>query len=134
VEIDAAGRFSVERLPLVPRRAVRCVTGTIEELLRAPVGSEADDYLSVTLLDKGPVFDPIGRLRAKYPNVLELKRAELLARGDASTRVDYRKLSDREIFASFFQTAKGEVASEEEINAYLAVVEQLRAMERESPL
>ena len=133
VEIDAAGRANVERIPLVPRRAVRCVTGTLDELLRAPVGSEADDYLSVTLRDKGPVFDPIGRLRAKYPNVLELKRAELLARGDASARVDYRTLSDREIFASFFQTAKGEAASEEEINAYLAVVERLRATERETP-
>jgi len=133
VEIDAAGRASVERIPLVPRRAVRCVTGTIEELLLAPVGSEADDYLSVTLRDKGPVFDPIGRLRAKYPNVLELKRAELLARGDGSARVDYRTLSDREIFASFFQTVRGEAASEEEINAYLAVVEGVRATERESP-
>jgi exonuclease SbcD len=133
VEIDAAGRASVERIPLVPRRAVRCVTGTIEELLRAPVGNEAGDYLSVTLRDKGPVFDPIGRLRAKYPNVLELKRAELLARGDGAVRVDYRTLSDREIFASFFQTVRGEAASEEEINAYLAVVEGVRATERESP-
>jgi DNA repair protein SbcD/Mre11 len=132
VEIDAAGHASVERIPLVPRRAVRCVTGTLEELLRAPAGSDADDYLSVTLRDKGPVFDPIGRLRAKYPNVLELKRAELLARGDASARVDYRTLSDREIFASFFQAARGEAASEEEINAYLAVVERLRTTERES--
>ena len=133
MEIDAAGRASVERIALVPRRAVRCVTGTIEELLRAPVGSEADDYLSVTLRDKGPVFDPIGRLRAKYPNVLELKRAELLARGDASARVDYRTLSDREIFTSFFQTVRGEAASEGEINAYLTVVERVRAMERETP-
>ena len=133
VELDAAGHARVERIPLAPRRNVRCMSGTIEELLRAPVGNEADDYLSVTLRDKGPVFDPIGRLRAKYPNVLELKRAELLARGGASTRVDYRTLSDREIFASFFQAAKGEAASEEEINAYLAVVERLHATERESP-
>ena len=132
VEIDAAGRCRLERIPLVPRRAVRCVTGTLEDLLHAPVGSEADDYLSVTLLDRGPVFDPIGRLRAKYPNVLELKRADLLARGEAAARVDYRTLSDREIFASFFQTVRGEVASEEEISAYLGVVEGLRATERES--
>ncbi|HYA37076.1 MAG TPA: exonuclease SbcCD subunit D [Candidatus Methylomirabilis sp.] len=133
VELDAAGRARVERIPLAPRRAVRCVTGTLEDLLRAPVGNEADDYLSVTLLDRGPVFDPVGRLRAKYPNVLELKRAELLARGNGAARVDYRTLSDREIFASFFQSVRGEPASEEEVNAYLDVVERVRAMERESP-
>jgi exonuclease SbcD len=133
VELDAAGRCQLERIPLVPRRAVRCVTGTLEALLNAPVGSEADDYLSVTLLDKGPVFDPIGRLRSKYPNVLELKRMERLGRSDtAASRVDYRTLSDREIFTSFFQTVKGEAASEDEVNAYLGVVERLHALERES--
>ncbi len=133
VEIDAAGRCHLERIPLAPRRAVRCVTGALDALLSAPVGNEVDDYLSVTLLDKGPVFDPIGRLRSKYPNVLELKRMERLARGDpAASRVDYRSLSDREIFTSFFQTVKGEAASEDEIDAYLGVVERLHASERES--
>ena len=133
VELDAGGQCRVERIPLIPRRAVRCVTGTLEGMLNAPVGNDADDYLSVTLLDKGPVFDPIGRLRAKYPNVLELKRAELLARSDlAAPRVDYRTLSDRQIFTAFFQKVREETASEDEINAYLAVVERLHASERES--
>ncbi|MEW6329909.1 MAG: exonuclease SbcCD subunit D [Pseudomonadota bacterium] len=132
VELDAAGRCHVERIPLTPRRAVRCVTGTLEALLSAPAGSDADDYLSVTLLDKGPVFDPIGRLRSKYPNVLELKRMERPGRGEPAARVDYRSLSDREIFTSFFQTVKGEAASEDEINAYLGIVERLHAQERES--
>ena len=133
VELDAAGRCRLERIPLAPRRAVRCVTGTLDALLNAPVGNDADDYLSVTLLDKGPVFDPIGRLRSKYPNVLELKRAERIGRSDAAaSRVDYRTLSDREIFTSFFQTVKGEAASEDEVNAYLGVVERLHALERES--
>jgi hypothetical protein len=59
---------------------------------------------------------------------------ERLGRSDtAASRVDYRTLSDREIFTSFFQTVKGEAASEDEVNAYLGVVERLHALERESP-
>ena len=76
VDIDASGRCSVEAVVLSPRRDLRRIVGTLEELLNgggvSVPGSGAggdstvpskDDYIVARLTDPRPVLDPIGRLR-----------------------------------------------------------------------
>ena len=75
VDIDASGRCSVEAVVLRPRRDLRRIEGTLEELLNgggvsvpgsgagggSPVPSR-DDYIVARLTDPRPVLDPIGHL------------------------------------------------------------------------
>ena len=49
----------------------------------------------VTLLDREPILDAMGKLRSVYPNVLHLIRPQLTPTGDGySQRGDHRRLSD----------------------------------------
>ncbi|HSI34210.1 MAG TPA: exonuclease SbcCD subunit D, partial [Tepidisphaeraceae bacterium] len=77
VEMDGDGRCAVESIHLTPKRDVRRVSGTMADLLAGDGdGKSRDDYVEVTILDDGPVIDPVGRLRQVYPNVMQIKRPE----------------------------------------------------------
>ena len=134
VDIDAYGRCTVERIPLTPRREVRCLTGTLAEILTGPqAGESRDDYLMVTLLDREPILDAMGKLRSVYPNVLHLIRPQLTPTGDGySQRGDHRRLSDVELFNAFFEQMTGERLNPAQAEAYTAVIETLRQGEREA--
>ena len=59
-------------LPLVPLHEVRILCGTLTEILR----QSCDDYVSVLLTDRVDldVLDMQDRLRAAFPNLLEIRR------------------------------------------------------------
>ena len=134
VDIDAHGRCTVERIPLAPRREVRCLTGTLAEILAGPqAGESRDDYLMVTLLDREPILDAMGKLRTVYPNVLHLIRPQLTSTGEGySQRGDHRRLSDVDLFNAFFEQMTGEALNPAQAEAYTAVIETLRQGEREA--
>ena len=76
-EAGSAGRaaVAVEEVPLSPLRDVRRLEGTLAELLqRGASDPRRDDYVLASLLDDGALLDPIGRLRAVYPNTLAIER------------------------------------------------------------
>lgn len=134
VEMDERGICTLERVPLTPRRDVRKVTGFLKEILNGPKsGENPDDYLMVSLLDTGALFDSIGKLREVYPNVLHVERPGL-ADGAAGcrNRSDHRKLNDADLFADFFSQVTGEDLGPEQAEAYEKAVDNLRGQEREA--
>lgn len=134
VEMDAHGRCTIEKILLNPRREVRCLKGHMDEILQGPQkGESREDYIHVTLEDKGPILDPIGKVRLVYPNVLAIERAILAVDGGGGgPRVDHRKISETELLSAFFKEATGEAVSEPEIAVYNAVVNQMQQEEREA--
>jgi exonuclease SbcD len=134
VDIDVHGCCTVERIPLTPRREVRCLTGTLAEILTGPQpGESRDDYLMVTLLDREPLLDALGKLCTVYPNVLHLLRPQLSLTGKGGEpRGDHRCLSDVELFNAFFEQMTGEELNAAQAEAYSTIVEALRRREREA--
>ncbi|MDY6908398.1 MAG: exonuclease SbcCD subunit D [Thermodesulfobacteriota bacterium] len=134
VEMDAHGTCRVERIPLIPARDVRRLEGTFDEFLRTgPNLSFRNDYLQVTLLDREPILDAMGRLRNVFPNLLHIERPHLNPQGDpAGPGKDHRTLNDSDLFATFFSQMTGEPLSEAEAVAFQEVVEQIRMEEREA--
>lgn len=133
VEMDEQGRCRVERIPLTPRRDVRCITGYLAELLKGPPdGQRPDDYLMITLLDAGALLDAMGKLRQVYPNVLHIQRAFLMhdAPGHRA-RADHRRLSEAELFSEFYRQVTGAHLNEQQAAAFNAVLEQIRQQEAE---
>jgi exonuclease SbcD len=128
VEMDAAGRCAVEEVALAPRRDVRRVEGTLDELLRrAESDPGKDDYLEVSILGRDAILDPLAQLRKAYPNVLSLRRPDLeQAAALAAGRLDLERITEEDLFASFFQQASGAPLSPDERAALLSVLESLR--------
>jgi exonuclease SbcD len=131
VEMDAAGHCHVERVALLPRRQVRCLSGTLAELLAsAPPPAAAADYLMVTLQDHGPVFDAMGRLREVYPNVLHLERAALaVAAGGNLVSPDHRQTGDAQLFAAFYTHVTGQDLDAARQNVFAQVADEARRQE-----
>ena len=70
--IDTDG-MDVTRIPIQPRREMRTLCGLFEELLDVPDHC-SEDYLFVQLTDQNLIYEPMARLRTKYPHILELRQ------------------------------------------------------------
>jgi exonuclease SbcD len=105
--------------------------GKIEKLLD---GNKSDDYLSITLLDREPILDAMGKLREVYPNVLHIDRPFLTPSGDVHGGADHRKMGDTELFAAFFSQVTGDELTVPENKAFSDVVDALRKRDREAAL
>ena len=133
VEMDAAGKVSSEAITLSPSRDVRCLKGYLQEILSGPQNGESrEDYLMVTLQDTGAILDVMGKLREVYPNVLRVDRPYLTTGNNLQGPMgDHRRLSETELFASFFEQVTGKALAEDEEKMFAETVDTLYRQERE---
>jgi exonuclease SbcD len=133
VEMDAAGNVNVERVPLSPRRDVRTISGSMEELLAGPPkGESPDDYLKVSLTDPTAILDAVGKLREVYPNILHLERPGLMSPGASKKRgKDHRNRSEFDLFKDFHAEITSEPMIEGAEDAFNEIVNALRLKEQE---
>lgn len=91
VILNEKGHISTSVLPLIPKRQVRVISGTLEEVLK----QSSDDYVTVILTDKIDldVFDTQDRLRNLFPNLLEIRR-EVLRKADYKALFNSEKVLD----------------------------------------
>lgn len=131
VDLNAEGACHVEPISLTPKRDVRCVEGTLDDLLRGIIEpGNRDDYVQVRLLDKGAVFDANARLREVYPNLIYVDRAGLMNGGDNINHVDHRKREIIGLFNDFYTFATGKALTQEQIAAFANIVNRLHENER----
>jgi exonuclease SbcD len=133
VEMDGDGNCTVERTALTPRRDVRRIEAFLADVLKGPAAGESrEDYVIVTLLDKGPVFEAMGQVREVYPNALHVQHADLPDGGEMpSARADHRQLDEVELFAQFFSQVTGDDLSEDQRSAFTSILGEMGRRERE---
>lgn len=130
VEMDAAGQTKVEKRTLAPRRDMRRVEAYINDIVDMPMN---DDYVFVTLLDDAPVLSPMEKIRAIFPNAMDVDRT---FDGITSDQVSNepvkpkKEMSDQELFASFYHEVKGFDAQDETTALFTEVLDELLAYER----
>lgn len=121
--------LTVEKVELHPRRDMRRVVGTIDEIERH---ARNEDFVFVTLTDENPVLFPMEKIRAVYPNAMHVERVPVKHKsseqeGDQSLEAVARSLAKGqqmplELFASFYHEVRGvPLSSEKEAlfaNAY----------------
>jgi len=134
VEIGPQGQCTVERVTLRPRHAVRCVTGLFDDLRKGSAAAGAvDDYIMITLQDRGPVLDAMGQLRQIYPNLLHVDRALPVISDDIKRlRVDHRRTSTDQLFSSFFLQVTGQELTKAEVAAFATVQQRYQIEMREA--
>ena len=106
VNIDGKGETSFEHVNLIPRRDVKVVEGTMEELRQF---ERTEDYIHANLTDKNHVLNAMEKLRnSAFPNILSIKFVNLereLENSNATLRED---VSILEQFADFYEYSTGE--------------------------
>lgn len=133
VELDGVGQVKVEKRLFAPRREMRRITASIEEIETHPVN---EDYVWVTLTNEHPVLFPMEKVRTVYPNALHVERQVYImpdtSRGTSQIPVrDKRQADPLELFEAFYQEVSGKELSEENKRLFADTYEQLLREEGE---
>jgi len=117
VALDEAGECDIKHIPLNALRDMRSISGVFDEIIHeAKSDPNADDYLLISLTDTHAILDPMGKLRAVYPNVLHLERPGLMsAKPQQLAHRDLMKKGELSMFKDFYkQTINEDVSAQQE--------------------
>lgn len=132
VALDAEGTATVEKRALTPRRDIRRVEDTMENLLTRPVNN---DYVFVRLLDEAPILSPMERIRSVFPNAMHVERGNLMFSPDHSQNENESNrsdMSDLDLFHKFYKEVKGQEASSATEAIFKEVLDERLKEDRES--
>lgn len=128
-EMDGEGRVTTGFRPLAPRREVRVLTGTFQELMTRE-DDAPEDFLFAHLTDDGAVIDAMARLRTKYPHMMGLQTRSV-AREDRGDRSKVqRQVGMMDMLEIFAEEMRGDPLTSEE-KAFLVGVQKEMAGEAE---
>ena len=120
-ELDADGVRSEKLMIEKPLHPLRVLTGSFDELTGDGVPAD-DAYIFARLKDSRLIYEPVARLREKYPNILGMAY-EATETGETSAEYrDYlrgglrsRSIGDDEVFEAFVKQMCGAEPDEEDL-------------------
>ena len=121
IELDADGGVAIEKRLLHPRRNMRRVEGTIDEILRHNI---SEDYVFVTLLDEAPVLFPMEKVRSVYPNAMHVERKNFIREAAGASGESRHKMDSLSLFHAFYEEVKGDKAPEETAAIFEEVLQE----------
>ena len=131
IDLAADGTVTVTEVPLRPLRQVRTIRGKLLELLAA--AEVSNDIVRVVLTDDTPQIDPMKRIRAFYPNAVQLsyerneRPVELRLEEQRAAIDDPQTLS-----SAFLEFIRGEPLSEAEGQIVASTLQSFATMEEEA--
>jgi exonuclease SbcD len=96
---------TIQRIPLKPKRDLRIVEGTFEEILeKGRNDSNNEDFILAMIEGEKAILNQAEKLRSVYPNFMLIKRKTLALDKNAKLTVKERESkSDMELFQAFFE-------------------------------
>lgn len=135
VDIDGDGNVFVKFIELRPKRDLRVLEGELEELLAPDTyrNINREDYIHAIITDEGELIDPIGKLRAVYPNILSMERRTVAARdkySKTSAGGDFKRKTKLELFKDFYETITGKEFNSDKEKIIDMVISDISKVER----
>ena len=116
---------TITRIKFKALHDLRRIEGKLEDLISDEVVNAANpnDYIDAVLLDEGDLYDPIGKLRTVYPNVMHIsyKRDEKVNSELADLEEGLEEGTPLDVFKSFFKYVTDEDADE----TYVKIAEEI---------
>ncbi len=129
IDLAADGSIEVTKKPLVPRRELRTVEKSMDEILKSP---KSEDYVFVKLLDDTPIISPMEKIRSVYPNAMHVERVILKDYSNVEQEIESRqKMDDMTLFKSFYKEILGKSADEQTIELFQEVLQEELLAKRE---
>ena len=129
VSLGEKGRVDVVTVPLIPKRDLRRITGTFDEIMRMAKNdpNNHEDFIDITLTDENEIMDAMANLRTVYPNVLKLSYDNTASRAAESIETDLgvRGASPLSIFEEFYKSRRGTDMSDEQKTYMQSLIERI---------
>ena len=132
VDLAADGSITTQVVPLGVGRALRTISGQLEQLLADPSLSDAEDaWVSATLTDRQLPLQAMARLQQRFPHAVELRHVPVtLADADGATRrssAEVRSSDPLDLALSFLEERRGLPADDAERSLVAAAIGAARA-------
>ena len=118
VDLGPKGTVDISEIPLVPRRDMREIRGTYDELVSREnyEGTAVDDYILAVLTDENDVYDAMPRLRCVYPNLMKIRyeNKRTSETREISDDADVTRKTPLELFEEFYETQNNDRMSDEQ--------------------
>ncbi len=113
VELNGEGEVTVTKRDFNPKRDLRTVEGTIEEIRKHPIN---EDYVFVKLTDEHMVVQPMEQIRTVYPNAMHVSRKRINAEITIENKkyVEKQSKNQLELYQSFYKEMTNDELSEED--------------------
>ncbi|MGG0657527.1 exonuclease SbcCD subunit D [Rummeliibacillus pycnus] len=129
IDLANDGSINISKKELVPKRDLRSVENTMEEILKSP---KCEDYIFVKLLDNTPIISPMEKIRSVYPNAMHVERIMLKDFNNVQQEVVSRqKMDDITLFKSFYLEISGREADNQTIELFQEVLQEELLTNRE---
>lgn len=134
VEMNESGQCIVQHIPLVPRHDVRCLEGYFSDILtQAEADPHRQDYIKISLLDRGPILDAMNKLRTVYPQILQVERKAPLPGPHQGLTPDMKKnLTDIDLFQAFYEQAMGGPLPQDHQTVLKTIIHEKNTQDQES--
>ena len=136
VELKEKGNVSIREIPLKPLRDMRKIRGTYQEVTALDFyrGTDTGDYLQVTLTDEKDIPDGLQKLRAIYPNLMQLEYDNARTRENRTVEgaVQIRQKSPLELVGEFYEIQNNTSMSREQRSFVEKTVRELGEREKDT--
>lgn len=131
VDLKEKGNVDIKEIPLEPLHKMAALKASYQELVSSKEWKELyrDAYLKAELTDQTDVPYAKEKLRAVYPNILELtyeRNSKRISELNSSVN-EIKKLSDMDLVQMFFKEQMGKELSEGQKKLAAAALERLEA-------
>ncbi|ETT86523.1 exonuclease SbcCD subunit D [Viridibacillus sp. FSL R5-0477] len=130
VDVAEDGQVTIEKKLLQPRRDMRTVEDTIDNLLKLEV---SEDYIYVKLLDDTPIISPMEKIRTVFPNAMHVERKMIHQNinGTEQLTISRQKMDDLTLFEAFYKEIVGAEVEAATKQLFQEVLQEGLAKERE---
>lgn len=130
IEINSKEDFNLRTIPLIPKRDMRKIRGTYEELTTKTSyeNTNTDDYIHVTLTDEFNVADAIQKLRVIYKNIMKLEYDNMRTRESRKINLDDIVIENKnplEIFSEFYKLQNNKEMNDEQKEIIKKIMEEV---------
>lgn len=130
IEINSKEDFNLRMIPLIPKRDMRKIRGTYEELTTKTSyeNTNTDDYIHVTLTDEFNVTDAIQKLRVIYKNIMKLEYDNMRTRESRKINLDDMVIENKnplEIFSEFYKLQNNKEMNDEQKEIIKKIMEEV---------
>lgn len=130
IEINSKEDFNLRTIPLIPKRDMRKIRETYEELITKTnyENTNTDDYIHVTLTDEFNVVDAIQKLRVIYKNIMKLEYDNMRTRESRKINLDDMVIENKnplEIFSEFYKLQNNQEMDDEQKEIIKKIMEEV---------
>lgn len=131
IEVGEKNQIDIKLIPLTPLRDLRVITDSLENLMTLDkyISGNKEDYIHAIITDDEDIYDPIGKIRTVFPNVLLLEvrnaKSEESIHSNSLPTGDVGKRNPIDLFEEFYENQNNITLSQRQKEIIVSIFDEM---------